>query len=136
MIAVEAYFVVRAVATFPGEEARNSYILGLGYNTTLERRETQRRLGWSLQAGLEDRSTLVVRVADAGGKELGGLDVIARAQEVGQSAEAETVQLQERSLGEYVAPLTMTGRIRFAIEARRDRGGAPVFEATKTLVIP
>jgi nitrogen fixation protein FixH len=136
MIAVEAYFVVRAVATFPGEETRNSYILGLDYNATLEKRESQRRLGWRVQAGIEGKATLVVRIGDADGRELSGLDVVAKAHQAGQSADAETLRLDERSPGEYAAPVNMTGRIRFSIEARRQGGAETAFEAAKTLVIP
>ena len=134
MIAIEAFFVVRAVTTFPGEDVPNSYMLGLDYNHTLAQRAEQGRLGWKAEAGIEGRSTLVVRMLDAEGLPLGRLNVSARVHSVGTSADAAIVDLTAGQPGEYSAPVRETGRIRIVIEARRLGDEAPVFEAEKTLV--
>ena len=69
VIAADTYFVVRAVGTFPGEQVKNSYVLGLDYNHQLARREAQLKLGWTAEAGLvggEDPMLLVRCNSDAG----------------------------------------------------------------------
>ena len=60
MILIQVVFVIQAVRTFPGEEVEKSYVQGLDYNATLERRAAQKKLGWSAEAGAED-GTLIVR---------------------------------------------------------------------------
>lgn len=136
MIGIEAFFVVRAVATFPGEDAPNSYVLGLDYNNTLARRQKQDRLGWKAEAGIEGGSMLIVRLRNAEGLPLDGLRVSALVHSLGQSADGELVDLQWRSPGEYATPLNAKGRVRISVEARHAGEQAPAFEAVKTLVAP
>jgi nitrogen fixation protein FixH len=134
MIAVQTFFVVQAVTTFPGEEVEKSYMQGVDYNRTLERRAMQRSLGWTAQAGIEADSTLVVRLHDASAQPLRALEVVARARHPG-SPENE-IALVERRAGEYAAPITTSrGRLKLEIEARRGEGDI-MFEAEKLLEIP
>lgn len=135
MIAVQTVFVVQAVRTFPGEEVEKSYVQGLDYNQTLERRAIQRRLGWTAQAGLEADSALVVRLNDASAQPLESLQVTARARHPG--GPEDVIKLVERRAGEYAAPIAVTpGRLKVTIEARRDEGADVLFEADKMLEIP
>ncbi len=46
VIAVNVYFIVLSVDTFRGEDEQKPYLQGIEYNTTLERRAEQARLGW------------------------------------------------------------------------------------------
>ena len=48
--AVDGYFIVRAVNTFPGEQVKNSYVLGLDFNQQVARRAAQAELGWTAEA--------------------------------------------------------------------------------------
>ncbi len=136
MIAIQTIFVVQAVRTFPGEEVEKSYLQGLDYNRTLERRAAQRDLGWTAQAGVEADSALVVRLSDASAQPVRALNVTARAHHPGQPEE-EAISLVERRAGEYAAPVTVSpGRLKLVIEARREDGGDIIFEADKSLEIP
>ena len=131
MIAVQAVFVVQAVRTFPGEEVEKSYLQGIDYNRTLERRNLQQRLGWRAQAGL-DEAMLVVRLGDASAKPLSGLSVMASIRRPG--GEERELTLVERRPGEYTAEAGATrGRLQLAIEARRSARDEIIFEAFKTL---
>jgi len=135
MIAVQAIFVFQAVRTFPGEEAQNSYIQGLDYNRTLERRDLQRRLGWTAQAGLEADSMLVVRLSDASARAIEDLKVVAHARHPGGAENA--IILTERRAGEYAASITAPpGRLKVVIEASRGESADILFEAVKLLEIP
>jgi nitrogen fixation protein FixH len=139
VIAVDVYFVASAVQTFPGEEVKNSYVLGLEYNHEVERRQAQERLGWQAEAGLRDEGgrKLVVRFERAPEILVTSLIVSANVRLIGRDGEGRTIALQESSPGEYVAPVSFTGpgRVELTISARRRGQAEPVFEAVKTLVI-
>ena len=66
IIGTDTYFIISAVNTFPGEQVRNSYVLGLDYNREIEERSKQADLGWTVEAGVvrDGRAALVVRFAD------------------------------------------------------------------------
>lgn len=140
VIAVDTYFIVRAVATFPGEQVKKSYAMGLDYNRELERRARQVELGWTAEAGIrkEGESALVVRLADEHEAPVGGLDVSAAYHVVGAGREEKALSLVERQPGEYEAPLPVSSnsRIELSIVARQTGESVPVFQAGKTLVTP
>ena len=140
VIAVDAYFIVRAVATFPGEQVRNSYVLGLDYNREIESRARQSRLGWTAQAGIRDEEepALVVRFADEDNAPVGGLNVSADYHVVGAGGEKQSLSLVELRPGEYRAPFQIAShsRIELSITARRPGNSEAVFRAGKTLVTP
>lgn len=132
-IAVDVFFVVRAVNTFPGEQVKNSYVLGLDYNRQLERRAEQEKLGWVAEAGMINES-LVVRVR-AGSGPVTGLKVDVGVILPGRGA--DMLKLKERAPGEYAAAIDLQGarRVELEIKATRADAIAPVFEATKVLEI-
>jgi nitrogen fixation protein FixH len=135
MTAVQVVFVTQAIATFPGEDEHNSYFQGLDYNRTLDRRDSQRRLGWRAQAGFGPDSALVVRLVDAAARPVENLQVIARVRRPGASE--GTIAFTEQSAGEYTAPFAAApGRLEIAIEARRGPQADILFEAEKSLVVP
>ncbi|HXI87801.1 MAG TPA: FixH family protein [Parvularculaceae bacterium] len=47
VIAVNIWFVVEALGTFPGEEVKNPYLEGIHYNALLEERAKEKALGWT-----------------------------------------------------------------------------------------
>jgi nitrogen fixation protein FixH len=137
LFALNGYFLVAAIRSFPGEVAPKSYLQGLEYNATLARRAAQRELGWSMQAGLQD-GRIVVRVLDREGQPEPGLVVTAGVHVVGD-ADAIVIALQaDPASGDHVAtyPARSGHRIELAIEARRPESEDIVFEAAKTLVAP
>jgi len=140
VIAVDVYFVASAVRTFPGEEVKNSYVLGLEYNQELARRQVQDRLGWQAEAGLrnEGGQHLVVRLETAPEVAVTGLIVSANMRVIGKVGDGESIALSEGSPGEYAAPISLAGpgRAELTISARRRGEAEAVFEAMKTLVIP
>jgi len=138
IIAVNAVFITMAVRSHPGEQVRNSYVLGLEYNKELARQEAQRALGWTLQAGLaDDGVTFLVQLQDAAGGALSGMDVAVRLHVAGARDENEKVWLVERAPGEYAmaAGVEAPAKIEAIIDVSRDRDGPVVFEARKALVL-
>lgn len=132
-VSVDIFFVIRAVNTFPGEQVKNSYVLGLDFNREIERRDAQRKLGWTAQAGLVDQS-LLVRFGSASGP-VTGLQVEAEVLMPGRGA--RTVELAERAPGEYAAPVDLDGahRLEIGITAKRSGEDAVVFEASKAIEV-
>jgi nitrogen fixation protein FixH len=136
VIAADAFFIFRAVGTFPGEQVKNSYVLGLDYNHQLERREAQTKLGWTAEAGLVgDRDPiLMVRLKSLSGP-VTGLKVDVDMILPGRGA--KTLALAERAPGEYVVAIAMDGarRAELEISATEPNGDTPLFEATKILQV-
>lgn len=132
-VSVDVFFIVRAVNTFPGEQVKNSYVLGLDFNREIERRDAQRKRGWTAQAGLVDRS-LIVRLNSAAGP-LTGLDVEAEVLMPGRGT--TTLALVEHAPGEYLAPVDIgdAHRLEIGIAAKQAGNDAIVFEASKTIEV-
>ena len=47
IFATNGYFVTAAIKTFSGEDVGDPYMQGVEYNSTLDRRAEQRKLGWT-----------------------------------------------------------------------------------------
>jgi len=139
VVGVDTLFIVRAVGTFPDEQVKNSYVLGLDYNSEVARREAQKRLGWTAQAGLapQDGGTVVVRISSADQKPVTDLDLSVHLHAFGQGGDGQDVRLSERAPGEYVAKARVAGAARIELEVKARKPGADdvVFEASKTVVI-
>ncbi len=134
-IAVNTFFIVRAVGTFPGEEVEKSYLTGLEYNSELARKEEQRALGWTAQAGFvgQPARTLMVRMQSREALPVSGLKVVADVHMSGAGGQVSRLDLVETSAGEYAVDVSGVEPGRAVIEIRATRPGEadPVFEATK-----
>lgn len=139
VIGVDTYFIVGAVTTFPGEQVKNSYVLGLDYNREVERNERQARLGWSATAGLKHEGELkiVIHIQDLDAQPVSGLAVSAAWHVLGQGRDERDLVLHEVKPGQYEAVIDAPGksRIDVAFAAQRPRENGIVFEAAKTLVV-
>jgi nitrogen fixation protein FixH len=138
---VNAVFIVKAVGTFPGEDAPKSYLQGLDYNSTLDRREAQRRAGWIAAVGFDDAATPALRVhlSSATGEPVRDqLDVVVRYRLAGDGQDDRVMPMTYLGLGDYAAApgVLPPGRIEMIVEARRSEGAGIVFEARKTLATP
>lgn len=140
IIAADTYFIVRAVNSFPGEQVRNSYVLGLDYNREVEERARQSKLGWTAEAGIsqDNQTSLIVRLADVAQAPVSGLHLSATYFIAGGGREEHKLVLAEGVPGEYSAaiPAIDSGRAEFSISASREQGGDAIFHAVKTAVIP
>ncbi|MET0363358.1 MAG: FixH family protein [Sphingobium sp.] len=140
IIAADTYFIVRAVNSFPGEQVRNSYVLGLDYNREVEERARQAELGWIAEAGIvsDNGAVFIVRLVDAVQSPVTGLHMTATYFVAGGGREEHKISLIESAPGEYRAaiPAADTGRAEFRIAASRAHGDATIFQASKTAVIP
>ena len=136
VIGVDAAFITLAVRSHPGEQVKNSYVLGLDYNREVKRREDQAALGWTAQAGLTDGRVFVVRLNESTGEPVTGLEVSARVHVAGRGSDGQVLQLVERAPGEYAAQIEAltSSKIEAEISAKY-ADGPDIFEAKKTLVL-
>lgn len=139
MIAVNAVFLYSALTSFPGEQVKNSYVLGLDYNREVERRREQDALGWSAEVGFAEMgdNRLVVRMIGADQAPLAGFAVSASVHPAG-AAKATIIELVEGKSGEYAAHIDAPSgaRLEIDVSARRSGDDAVIFKAAKTLVAP
>lgn len=85
IIAVNAVFLTQALRTFSGEDEPRSYIQGINYNDTLERREAQAALGWRAVSTV-DEAGVRLEITDADGQGVTGLIMDARLRHPADSA--------------------------------------------------
>ena len=140
IIGTDTYFIIKAVNTFPGEQVKNSYVLGLDYNRELEERTRQAELGWTAEAGVvvDGKAALVVRFVDKAQSPVTGLRVDASFFVAGGGRAEHKIALTEDAPGEYRAYLddALAGRAEFRIAARRGEDSTRLFSASKVAVIP
>ncbi len=58
MFLVNGIFIWKAVTTFPGEERKQAYLMGLDYNSRLEARDRQAGQGWRAAIGMDVRGQI------------------------------------------------------------------------------
>ncbi len=79
VMGVNAYFIVTAISSFPGEDVRRSWFQGLHYNEIIAERAEQAALGWTAVLGIGgegDQSFAELRMT-ANGAPLGDLEIAA-----------------------------------------------------------
>lgn len=100
VIAVDAFFLVLAYRSHPGQVAARPYETGLIYNAELERLRAQERLGW--RASAEARpDAVVVHMVDRDGRPLTNLGLTATLQRPATERGRTVLRLEERAPGQY-----------------------------------
>lgn len=138
IIGLDALFITLAIRSHPGEQVKNSYVLGLEYNKELARRTRQQELGWTVEAGPgDDGATFRVRLRNAAGQPLQGMAVALRAHVVGLRQDEPPVWLAETVPGDYAMALALEGpaRIEARLEISKERDSPIMFEAVKMVVL-
>jgi len=132
-IAVNATFITLAVRTHPGEDVPRSYVQGINYNETLERRRQQAELGWRARMNAVD-GELLIEVRDAADATVTGL--LLEGQLIHQADTSQDVVLafEERRSGLYVAELPDVENGQWRIRAHN--AGEIPFELEHDLWLP
>lgn len=143
MFAVNGVFLYSAVTSFPGEDVKKSYLQGLTYDDTLDRRAAQAELGWTAAIGLQD-GEVVLRIDDsAGSRPAAGLAVVGELRRSVTDAGDAELAFTSHGAGEYRAPSGALGSGEWIVlvraygdaESLADPAAAPLFEARKTLYL-
>ncbi len=136
VIAVNVYFAVLAVGSFPGEDVTHPYIQGLEYNRTIAERRAQLRLGWRANAQLRRSSSgvaLVIDLRQRDGSPLDGARVEGALRWPADAHRDHALTFQEEAPARYVAALGALGEGDWDLRARATRGGDALdFEADLT----
>ncbi len=123
MIAVNAYFVVVAVKSFPGEDVPRSYRQGLEYNTTIEAREAQAKLGWTARVNVvtDNGQSLILEITDKNGEGVDGLSTEGTLRHLVDTGNDRPLSFEGTGGGRYVVKLTpLSGR--WVLNAQATKG--------------
>lgn len=99
---VNAVFLTQALRTFSGEDEPRSYIQGINYNDTLERREAQAALGWTAVSTVNETG-VHLEITDADGQGVTGLMMDARLRHPADSSLDIPLTLRGDGPGVYTA---------------------------------
>lgn len=134
VIAVDVWFTVLAVRTFPGQVSVTPYEDGLLYNQKLARLDAQAKLGWRAEAGVEGGAAMV-RMRDAAGQPLTGLTLRGTLERPATEAGRITLTFRETAPGVYSArPGAASGAWDMTVFAHDDAKRS--FEAERRLTWP
>lgn len=134
IIAVNAYFLVAAYRTFPGQVSETPYEDGIGFNRTVAQRRAQAELGWSATA-TNAAEGVEVALRDRAGKPLTGLKVEGVLRRPATQAGQIGLKFSEVSAGRYVAkagPGSGAWDLHFAAQG----AGSELFEGERRLTWP
>jgi nitrogen fixation protein FixH len=133
-IAVNAYLMVFASGTYPGETSVTPYEDGIAFNAALRQKRAQAALRWRLAAGLDQGGQIRVEAFDRAGAPLDGLEVAVHLERPATEAGQRDVALRRAAPGVYVAPaaplagawdLSVTARDAAGHVAKADRRVGP-----------
>jgi nitrogen fixation protein FixH len=134
-IAVNAYFIVSAYRTFPGETTLTPYEDGVAYNAALAQKRAQAALGWRVEAGQDVAQRIRVDVSDRTGAPLERLQVSAHLQRPATDAGQQTLSLTPSRAGVYLsAPVALRGAWDLEVTARD--GPGRIATADRRLSLP
>lgn len=134
IIAVNAYFLVAAYRTFPGQVSETPYEDGVGFNRTVAQRRAQAELGWSATATTTAQG-VEVDLRDRAGQPLQGLKVEGVLRRPATQAGQISLKFTEASAGRYVAkagPGSGAWDLHFVAKGAR----AELFEGERRLTWP
>ncbi|WP_300531733.1 FixH family protein [Maricaulis sp.] len=129
-IAVNATFITLAVRTHPGEDVPRSYMQGVNYNDTLERRQAQAAMGWSARFNRVE-GALLVEVLDRSGAAVTELSLEGLIAHPTDTTRDCALVFAETRPGVYQAPIPCEADAGWSLRARNT--GARPFEFVSEL---
>ena len=105
MLTANAAFVVAAVNSFPGEIEEKSYLQGLQYNETLEKRAKQKALGWRAELSAAESDFIEIKLFDAAGDALSGIELNGTLRRPVTHENDQEIEFVEREAGVYQAQM-------------------------------
>lgn len=132
-IGVNIVFISFAVSTHPGEDVPRSYMQGVNYNQTLERRQQQGEMGWQARFNTVD-GELLIEVRDRTEDAVTGLMLEGTLVHQADTTRDSELQFEERRSGLYVASLPQDAAGQWRLRARN--AGELPFEVEQDLWLP
>ena len=141
-LAVNVIMITKAVGTFSGEVAPNSYVQGLNYNDTLAARNEQRAEGWQANIDAAQRSGGTVRIAlsirDKAGRPVRGLALLGTMRLPATEYDDKHFTFAETTPGHYEASVADLRTALWELEVetpdpKGDQEHAPRFEMRNRL---
>jgi nitrogen fixation protein FixH len=138
VFAVNGLMAYLAISTFPGDADPSPYEHGLAYEKDIAAAKTQAALGWKVSEHLardgEGEATIEVRMLDAAGAPVAGLDVKASFNSPRDAKLDQDLTLTESAPGVYSGRLrARRGQWDVDLEAARD--GARLFKSANRVAL-
>jgi nitrogen fixation protein FixH len=130
MITVNIIFMTMAFSTHPGEDVARSYMQGINFNDTLDRRRAQAELGWTARVNV-DQGRVLIEVIDPAGSPVEGLSlagILAHPTDTGQDCPLAFIAT---GAGRYAARLDCGIETGWQMRVRHE--GEPPFELEQAL---
>lgn len=109
VLSVNIFFVTKAYTTFSGEDEQKPYLQGVEYNSALERRALQARLGWKATVETVRSGTTGVRIgvamSDRRGAPVSGLSLVVELRHLADAAKDRDTELRPVAPGVYEGAL-------------------------------
>ncbi|MEC9251144.1 MAG: FixH family protein [Pseudomonadota bacterium] len=115
-IGVNATFITLALRTHPGEDVPRSYMQGVNYNETIERRRQQAELGWTARMNLVE-GELLIEVRDRDDAVVPGLALAGQLVHQADTSQDTDLTFAERRAGLYVAVLPVVENGQWRVRA-------------------
>lgn len=132
-IGVNVTFITFAVQTHPGEDVPRSYVQGINYNDTLERRRVQDEMGWQARFNTVD-GDLLIEVRDGRDGMVTGLLLEGLLVHQADTSQDVALAFVEQRSGLYVAALPDVENGQWRVRAH-NAGDIP-FELEHDLWLP
>jgi nitrogen fixation protein FixH len=136
IIGVNAYFIVLAERTYPGEDVADPYLQGLDYNDTLKDRARQAALGWSGTIGgalTHGSATITVTLLDRAGKPVTGEALTGLLRHPMNEEHDHLFALKEIAAGKYVGAVSGVAAGSWDVVVTRKSAKEAPFETERRL---
>lgn len=135
---VNGIFLSKAISSFPGEITKKSYIQGINYNDTIERKRAQQELGWIAEVGtvsLKTGNALLVRLFDERNMPLEGLSVTALLSQHSNGHKTLEAELEPLGGGEYSISVDALTKGRWTSQILVSSNEGASFEVKKEIIL-
>lgn len=140
VLAVNVYYIVSAVNTYPGEDVRHPYLQGADFNETLRDRAQQSRLGWKVSIAAKREAngqvTVVLNLAQPDGRPVRGETLSGLLRHPMNEQLDQDFALQERGPGTYIGHISGVHSGIWDILANRSKAAEAPFTAERRVFLP
>lgn len=97
--------VTVGIRSFPGEDIKQSYRMGIEYNQTIAKRNAQLATGWNADISIKDKNTVVLKLTDRSGMVIRGLRVTGALKHLAETDKDFPLKFAQAANGTYIVPI-------------------------------
>lgn len=108
IIIVNIAMVTLGVRSFPGEDTKQSYRMGIEYNQTIAKRNAQIATGWNADITIKDKNAIVLKITDRSDMVIRGLRVTGSLKHLAETDKDFALKFAQAADGTYIASIDKT----------------------------